>query len=255
MKQALIGHTGFVGSNLARSEAFDATYNSTNIETIRGRHFHRLVCAGVPAVKWWANQHPAEDRATIARLTTALSAVAADSFILISTIDVYPRPVAVDETVMPVAADAVEAYGRHRLELEQFVANHFPTTHIIRLPALFGRGLKKNALFDLMNDNRLAWVHPDSRFQWYPLARLATDLQHVERHGVALANFATEPVTMREIQQRYFPGKRLGGEVDRAALYDFRTRYGALWGRPDGYCLGQAEVLDAMGRYLGGIEV
>ena len=34
--RALIGHTGFVGSNLARQGAFDALYNSSNIESIAG---------------------------------------------------------------------------------------------------------------------------------------------------------------------------------------------------------------------------
>ena len=34
---ALIGYTGFVGSNLLRQRAFDATFNSKNIEQISGR--------------------------------------------------------------------------------------------------------------------------------------------------------------------------------------------------------------------------
>ena len=65
MSQALIGHTGFVGANLLRQGAFDATFNSSSIEAIRGRDFDRVVCAGVTAVKWWANQNPEEDRSRI----------------------------------------------------------------------------------------------------------------------------------------------------------------------------------------------
>jgi hypothetical protein len=35
--------------------------------------------------------------------------------------------------------------------LEAFVESHFPGSLVVRLPALFGQGLRKNFLFDLMN--------------------------------------------------------------------------------------------------------
>jgi hypothetical protein len=43
------------------------------------------------------------------------------------------------------------AYGRNRRALEAFCADHFDRCLIVRLPALFGTGLKKNFLFDIMN--------------------------------------------------------------------------------------------------------
>ena len=52
MSSAIIGNTGFVGSNLIRQRHFDAFYNSKNIET---KSFDLVICAGVPAVKWLAN--------------------------------------------------------------------------------------------------------------------------------------------------------------------------------------------------------
>ena len=86
----LIGHTGFVGGNLVRQYAFEDCYNSRNIEQIRGRSYDLLVCCGVSAVKWQANQFPAEDRAGIDRLLENLASVTAARSILISTVDVYP---------------------------------------------------------------------------------------------------------------------------------------------------------------------
>ncbi|WP_092685106.1 hypothetical protein [Albimonas donghaensis] len=43
------------------------------------------------------------------------------------------------------------AYGRRRRMLETFCAERFPRCSIVRLPALFGPGLRKNFIFDPMN--------------------------------------------------------------------------------------------------------
>ena len=61
MNSALIGYTGFVGGNLLRQFAFTDLYNSTNIETIAGRAYDLIVCAGAPGVMWKANKEPALD--------------------------------------------------------------------------------------------------------------------------------------------------------------------------------------------------
>src|SRR5947209_1521880 len=97
MASALIGHTGFVGGNLARQRRFDEFYNSRNVEQIAGRAFDLVVCSGAPAEKWRANQNPEADRVCLDRLWSALRLVSARKVILISTIDVYAAPVGVDE--------------------------------------------------------------------------------------------------------------------------------------------------------------
>ena len=148
---ALIGHTGFVGSNLREQHEFDVFFNSRNIEEIKGGEFDLLVCAGVNAVKWYANLHPEEDKAAIQILMDCLSTVKAKHFILISTIDVYssfiPSP---DESSIPDETRQ-DAYGKNRYQLECWVRKHFPSSLIVRLPALFANGLKKNFIFDLMH--------------------------------------------------------------------------------------------------------
>jgi hypothetical protein len=61
MPSALIGYTGFVGSNLDRQHAFDDRYNSKNINAIAGKSYDLIVCAGIQAKKWWASEHPDEE--------------------------------------------------------------------------------------------------------------------------------------------------------------------------------------------------
>lgn len=150
MKDALIGYTGFVGSNLYQQHPFNKVYNSKNIEEMVGNSFDLVVCAGVKAQKWFANTHPEEDLADIQSLMNVLRQVEIKRFVLISTIDVYPNPIDVNENT-EIDPSLQQAYGKNRLILEEWVKNQFPLHHIIRLPGLVGKGIKKNFIFDLLH--------------------------------------------------------------------------------------------------------
>jgi len=249
MNSALIGHTGFVGSNLDQQHAFSQRFNSKNIEEIRGQKFDLVVTAGVQAKKWWANQNPAEDWAQIERLLDALASVQAERFVLISTIDVYPKPCGVDEST-PVEEDARNAYGTHRLRVEKAVQSRFKETCIIRLPGLFGNGLKKNVIFDLIHDNILETINPASRFQYYFLDHLWADINRCLNAKLPLVNFATEPVATSTILERFFPGKVVGSNPAPAAAYDFRTCHNNTLGGENGYLYDRETVVRDIGIYL-----
>ena len=232
-RDALIGHTGFVGGNLLRQRPFAACYNSSNIETIAGGEFDLLVCSGARAEKWKANQDPRGDREGIERLRAALAGVRARHLVLISTVDVYPEPAGVDEDE-PIELERCHPYGRHRLELERFAADHFDTT-VIRLPGLFGTGLKKNVIFDFLNGNDVARIDSRGVFQFYGLDRLWRDVQRTMERGIPLLNVATEPVSVREVAARAF-GVEFGNPVLASPpRYDFRTKHAAALGGHDGY--------------------
>ncbi|WP_334175133.1 hypothetical protein [Pseudoxanthobacter sp.] len=147
---ALVGHTGFVGGNLMASHDFGAVFNSRTIGDIGGRSFRTLVCAAAPATMWAANKDPEADLANIRRLIAGLETAKADRFVLISTVAVLADAAAgADETT--ALFETGKAYGRNRRLLEEACAALFPATHILRLPALFGQGMKKNFLFDILN--------------------------------------------------------------------------------------------------------
>jgi hypothetical protein len=248
MVAALIGHTGFVGGNLGLQHPFDCCFNSANFREMAGERFDLLVCAGVSAAKWLANRDPEADWERIAALIDVLSRVEAESVVLISTIDVYPEPCCVDETTA-IDPSRSMAYGRHRFRFESFVRERFPRTFVARLSALFGPGLKKNVLFDLLHGNALEAVHPESRFQWYDVGRLWRDIGRCVDLDIRLANLVNEPVSTSQILAEYFPGVRVGATAPPVA-YDVRTRHAGLLGGNSGYLQGRSAVLGEIGAFV-----
>ena len=247
---ALIGHTGFVGSTLLRQGwSAQALFNSTNIGEMRDGRFGTVVCAGVSAVKWKANQKPEADEAGIARLWDVLQTISADRLILISTIDVYPEPLGVTEADAPPDGSG-QPYGRHRLALERRLAARFPHAQVVRLPGLFGTGLRKNLIFDLLTGNMLDRISPNGVFQWYPMRRLADDLGRVGTSGIPLLNLAVEPVATSALATALFPGVAIGAADMPAARYDMRTLHPGVLGGAGCYHIDAATVMEELAAYV-----
>jgi hypothetical protein len=149
-KNAIIGHTGFVGTNLAQQSHFGAWFNTANISEILGLDFDILVCAAAPGSMFVANREPHRDRAQIDALIKSLRGVRARHFVLISSIAVLDDFAGRHDESSKAFQEEL-AYGRHRRELEAFVEDTFESCLVVRLPALFGQGLRKNFIFDLLN--------------------------------------------------------------------------------------------------------
>ncbi len=147
---AIIGHSGFVGGTLTRQHGFGARFNSKTIDRVAGERFDTVVCAAAPGSMFTANRDPDRDRAAIEALTERLDGVEARRFVLISSIAVLADFAGGDdEGTQAFQTDL--AYGRHRRQLEAFCETRFQDCLVVRLPALFGPGLRKNFIFDLMN--------------------------------------------------------------------------------------------------------
>lgn len=246
---ALVGHSGFVGSSLLRQRSFDRLFRSTDIETIRGQTFDLTICAGVPAQKWIADRDPEADLANIRRLADHLAAMTCDRLILISTVDVYPDSRGVDETT-PIDVTAATPYGRNRRWLEQFVLDRFPGALVVRLPGLVGPGLRKNALFDFRNDNNLHLIDARGVYQFYPMVNLWADLQTALGAGLSVVNFASEPLSVAEAAGQGF-GLSFDNVVEgrTPAVYDLRSRHAGLFGGAGDYQYSKREALLAIRAY------
>lgn len=241
-RRALVGWTGFVGGELDRRISPVARFRSTDIDQLPAAAVDEVVCAGAPAEKWKANAEPEADWANIMRLIDALDGSSARSCVLVSTVDAYSDSRGADEGT---AADTTQeqAYGRHRALLEQFVTERFEDSLVVRLPGMFGPGLKKNLVFDLIHQPEARFAHEDSEFQFYDVRDLWGHVLLARDAGLRVVNLATEPVTSAQVARECF-GVDYSCTDRPVATYDLRTRHAAeLGGRGGPYLRTSDEVL------------
>ena len=245
MSVAIVGWTGFVGQNLINQLPLDTDlYNSKNINNLVGKTYDTLYFSAMPAEKWRINKDPAGDYSTLVTLQGILKTVTVKTFILISTVDVFDCAVSQFESGTKYAE---HPYGRHRRELEEFILGNFANAYIIRLPGLFGWGLKKNILYDLLNNNQLGNICPDSEFQWYFLDNLVADISAcvaAEKHCVQLVS---EPVTVRTIVESFFPEKLAECCGTARASYNLITEHGRGGSQ---YWSSASDILQQMGEFI-----
>ena len=249
MKSALIWYTWFVWSNLDLQYNFDCKYNSKNISDIDNNFFDLVVCAWVKAVKWYANQHSEEDLQWIENLITHLKAIQSKKFVLISTIDVYPFPNwAYEDTEQDFLNN--HPYWKNRFYLENFVKDKFEDYLIIRLPWLFGKNIKKNVIFDLLNNKQTEKIIPNASFQYYYLDNLWKDIQICMNNNLKVVNFSTEPLETQEIIDKFFPESKVGESVDSPVRYDFKTRYDKIFHGENWYIYGKNEIINNLSDFI-----
>lgn len=248
MHNALVGYTGFVGSTLMKQTTFEYLYRSSNIAEIEGNSFDTVVCAGAPAQKWIANSNPQADLEKIELLIEHLRSVRCTTFVLISTSDVFKEPFGVDEDT-EVEEAGLHAYGLHRRLLEKFVISHFPKHLIVRLPGLVGPGLRKNIVFDLLNDNNLASIDSRGVFQFYPMVNLWSDIQSSLQAGLELVHLTAEPINVAEVAAKGF-NRPFSMILDKEpAAYDMGSVHASALGGNGAYQYSKRETLQAIRSY------
>lgn len=245
---AIVGCSGFVGATLLKQHLFQSLYRSTNIQEIEQRAFKSLVCTAAPAQKWIANRDPVADLQNIDSLISRLKTVTCNTFILISTVDVFKSPIGVDEDT-PIEEGGLHAYGLHRRLLEKFVESHFPNHLIVRLPGLVGPGLRKNVIFDFLNDNNLHSIDSRAVFQFYPMVNLWWDIQTALKAGLKLVHLTAEPISVADVSRLGFGKPFTQTAINPPATYNMRTRHASVFGGKGHYQYSQRDALQAVRAY------
>lgn len=229
MNNALIGYSGFVGSTLLKQTKFSELFRSNNIHEIENKEFELVICAGAPAQKWLANKDPHTDRLKIDTLINHLQTIKCKTFVLISTVDVFKSPIDVNENTF-VNEEGLNPYGLHRRILEKFVIDHFPNHLIVRLPGLVGPGLRKNIIFDFLNQNNVSTIESRSVFQFYPMVNLWSDIQLALRANLSLVHLTAEPISVANISFMGFGIPFNNNLTHSPVIYNLQTVYSNTFG-------------------------
>jgi hypothetical protein len=249
MKNCLIGYTGFVGSNLLRQFEFEKLFRSINIDNIKGKHFNLVVCAGAPGEKWIANLNPDDDKRRIEFLIRSLKTIKCRTFVLISTADVFKLPQGVDEA-SEIDELGLHPYGLNRRALEKFVQKNFPSHLIVRLPGLVGPGLRKNVIFDFLNNNNLNLIDCRAVYQFYPIENLWRDISIALKEKLKLVHLTSEPISVSKIALHGFRQSFSHKLNNIPACYDMRTRHGKLFGSKGYYQYGCQATIETIKAYI-----
>ena len=149
-REFLVGNTGLVGSNLAHQHKFSGLFHSSNITEAYGQKPDLLIYAGVHSKTFIANEYPEADKAITDGAKHNISEIAPKKLVLISTVNVYPDVIGVDED-FEIDENRLKPYGANRHSLEVWAENNISDCYIIRLPAIYGLNLKKNFLYDYIH--------------------------------------------------------------------------------------------------------
>jgi nucleoside-diphosphate-sugar epimerase len=200
---AIVGANGFIGRHLSKRLKIEEQYGRHNIQDLEKSKAKLFIVAAAPAAKWEANSNPEKDSENIDSLITSLQALKDKRCVLISTIDVFPNGVTFDEDSLKPESIA-EAYGRNRGRLEDSLRDISGSTLILRLPGMYGPGLKKNLLYDLVTGKVVTGISPESTFQFYDVRNLLGHFWISFHLGLNLVHLATEPVSVADIYRTCF---------------------------------------------------
>ena len=222
----LVGHTGLVGETLKNQIDFDFFYNSKNMNSF-GDNFPDgcdLYLTCLPSIKWMINkstQSKILDCINCLDIIDILSKKMYNKIILISTIDVYLGSEIESDEDSEIVASGI-GYGENRLLFEKLVEKElkYESLKVYRLPALFGEGIKKNILFDIINNNNLDSINKNSYYQWYNLNRLSSDISKYEKEEGIVMNLFTEPIFTKDIVNN-----SIGFISDDPVVYNYKTKF------------------------------
>jgi hypothetical protein len=251
----IIGNTGLVGTTLCETINFDLKFNSSNISDfpkIVGDD-NELYLTCLPATKWMVNKNTTGDFENMMNIINLIKGKKYKKVVLISTIDVYnSSELKSNENTIPLIQNL--NYGNNRYLFEVLVKEYLQTENlkIFRLPALFNQHIKKNILFDLINNNNVDAINSNSSYQWYNLNNISNDIiKYSEKYpNEDVFNLFSEPIDSSEIIN-LFPS--LSNQVnfsENKIVYDFTTKFSN-----NGYTSSKEEILTEIKELINELSV
>jgi nucleoside-diphosphate-sugar epimerase len=186
----LIGGSGFVGSGFARILAElgrpHVILQRHNYRDYIGQRCDILINANGNSRKPLAKQAPLEDfDQSVRSVRASLADFHFNLYLHLSSCDVYPdcsSPPTTAET-LPLDPAAQSPYGFHKFLAEQCVRHAASQWLIFRCGGFVGPGMKKNAIFDILQGGPL-WLDPESELQFLHTSAAARIALTLAERGV-----------------------------------------------------------------------
>ncbi|MDF3054482.1 MAG: pyridine nucleotide transhydrogenase, partial [Gammaproteobacteria bacterium] len=120
---------------------------------------------------------------------------------------------------------------------------------IVRLPGLAGPGLRKNVIFDFLNNNNLHSIESRGIFQFYPMVNLWYDICTALQADLRLVHLTAAPVTVSDVARMGFGRSFEQTLAGTPAHYDMQTRYASVFGIEGLYQYSVRETIQAIRAY------
>jgi hypothetical protein len=248
----LVGNTGLIGTTLKDNIKFDYEFNSKNLEELLSLPIDtsqaELYLACLPATKWLVNKDPQSDLNNIFKILNIITKREYGTIILYSTIDVYNNvPLEVDEGYeIPITTPS---YGSNRYLFENLIKTtvKYKKFLTIRLPALFGKHIKKNIIYDLLNNNEVEKIKYNSIYQWYNLDKLFRDTNNClkDTQHIQCINLFTEPIHTSEILNVFKLTKEDVNDNPDPIVYNYKSRISNT-----GYVESKKDILEQIQQFV-----
>ena len=171
---AIVGANGFVGQALCKaSKNYDVKVTKVtrkNYGYYKNFNYDILINTAMPSRRFWSSNNPTDDvMETITKTANLFYEWQYKKFVQVSSIS------AENQLDIP--------YGAHKRAAEVIVSSDEDAL-IVRLGALFGDGLSKSALFDLLSDNHM-YVDINSEYNYIDISFVSNWIfKNIERSGI-----------------------------------------------------------------------
>lgn len=170
----IIGSNGFLGKTLCKiSQNYEyeiVEITKTDYESQKSKNFDILINTATPSKKFWASKNPYLDfQKTVSLTADIVYNWKYEKLIQISTISAADHPLHHPYAINKKSAEIISSYKNHL---------------IIRLGTLYGDGLVKGPLYDLLNFKQI-YVDSNSQFDFISTDFISNWIfQNLDKNGL-----------------------------------------------------------------------
>ena len=207
----ILGSKGFVGSAITRyckkkKIRFVEITRKNNYEHESSKFKYLINCA-MPSKRFWAKKFPKKDfEETVIKTNYFLNNLNYEKFIHISSVSAR------------VQLDTV--YGRNKRKAENLVKKTSFFT-IYRLASMFGRGLNKGVLIDLINSSQV-YSNKNSKYSFTKVDRIAEfiilNLKNFKNQRVEIG--CNDFLKLEDIRKKINSKSKFRGKIDNQILIE-----------------------------------